>query len=179
MASEKLRGLAEANALFDSLPPDAEAQLAVEMAIIGRETLAAQRALVPVDTGELKGDLGLQLLLDQLKVRVGLLIGGRDAGKLNGRARRGRSGGPFYGRIVQFGRAAQTVIVTRKAGLKRLLGNNRKGNTRRGVYERKPYKMKVKAMAARNFVFVPGAAETAMGQLAEFWSRLLVRRGGV
>jgi hypothetical protein len=175
MSIDKVRGLAEANSLFDRLPADAEDQLGVELAIIGREILADQRVLVPKDTGELDAHLSLQLLLDRLKVRVGLFIAGRKYGGKK-RVRGGRDA--FYGRFVALGRAAQTVIVTRKAKLQRLKGNNHKNGTlRRGVYAGKPYALKVKAMAARDFIRVPGAEATAAGQLAEFWSRLLDRQG--
>lgn len=176
MSRSAVRGLAEANTMFDRLPDDAREQLGVELAIIGRDILADQRALVPKDTRELEAHLSLQLLLDKLKVRVGLFIAGR---KYGGRkvVRGGRDA--FYGRFVALGRTAQTVIVTRKAKLQRLKGNNHKnGTARRGVYAGKPYALRVKAMAARDFIRVPGAEQAAAGQLAEFWSRLLARRGG-
>ncbi len=172
MASEKLRGLAEATAMMDRLPGDAEEQLGVELAIIGREILADQRALTPKDTGELAAGLSLRLFLDNLKLRVGLL-GQRNK---KGRNRSGRLGKRtsnlldlYYGRFVALGRSAQTVLVTRKVSRRRKAGKNDVG---------KPYRLRVKAKEARDFIRVPGAVDTATGQLAQFWSRLLARREG-
>lgn len=194
-ASNKVEGLAETYSLFDQLPQAAEDELAVELAIIGREILTAQHADVAKDTGALDAALSLQLLLERLKIRVGLLIGGRGAGKINGRRDKGRAGGPFYGRFVEFGRSAQTVLVTRRVKRRRVRGNNRGGNSRRTEFlsasERlrrrgpnrgsaigSPYKMRVKGKGARPFVAQPLLQEAGSAILSDFWAKALQRLGG-
>lgn len=190
------QGLAEAYSLLDLIPSAAEQELATEMAAIGRELLAAQQADVAKDTGALEGALSLQVILKRLQVRVGLLRGAREGGSFNGRVRRAIQGGPFYGRFVEFGHRAQTVLVTRriKRANRRLTGNNRKGQTRktlfRGASDRmrrrgpnkgtpigSPYKIRVKAMSARPFVAQPLLAEVAASHLSDFWANALERLG--
>lgn len=195
---DRVQGLAEANAMFDRLPDGAREQLSVELAIIGREVQQGQRALTPVDTGELAGDLALRVFQDSLKLRVGLLLGRRRYG---GKRRTGAAGrDTYYGRFVALGREAQTVAVTRRIKSRKLKGSNRRVNgvnvsPRRTIYKYdptrlrrrgpnagtpigSPYKLRVRGMAARDFIRVPGAEELAVGQLAEFWSRLLDRTEG-
>lgn len=189
----KVEGLAETYSLLDHLPQAAEDELAVEMAILGREILAAQQADVAKDTGKLSSALTLQLLLDRLKIRVGLI--GQAARTFNGGSYKAKTGGPFYGRFVEFGRAAQTVVVTRRIKQRRLIGNNRKGNTRQTIYggaskrlRRRgpnagtpigsPYKMRVKGKAGRPFVAQPLLQETASSLLSDFWANALKRLGG-
>lgn len=194
MTMSKVDGLAETYSLFDQLPRAAADELAVEIAIVGRELLAAQHADVAKDTGALDGALALQLLLERLTIRVGLLKGGRAASKFNGRASKAKAGGPFYGRFVEFGREEQTVLVTRRIKQRRLRGNNRKGNNRRtqfgGASDRlrrrgpnrgtpigSPYKLKVKQMGARPFVAQPLLEEASSTILSDFWANALKRLG--
>lgn len=163
-----VQALADAYAMVDALPEAARDELGVELAIIGREVLAEQKRLVPKDTGRLEAGLGLQLVLDRLRVKIGLL---------NVRAGRSKL---FYGRIVQFGRHAQTVMVTRHLARLGVRGNNKRGNRRRTLYAGKPYPMRVRAMAARPFVQRgewDAIDAQARGQLAEFWSNVLKRSG--
>lgn len=187
-----IEGLAETYSLLDQMPHAAQDELAVEMAILGREILAAQQADVAKDTGKLSAALSLQLLLERLKIRVGLI--GQAARTFNGRSYKARTGGPFYGRFVEFGRAAQTVLVTRRIKQRRLIGNNRKGSTRqtifggaskrlrrrgpnRGTPIGSPYKMRVRGKEARPYVAQPLLQEAASSVLADFWSNALKRLG--
>ena len=175
--TSKVQGLAEVYSTLDRLPSAAHEEMAVELAIIGRELSAAQHQDVAKDTGALDQALSFQLVLDRLKVRVGLLRGGRAAGSFNGRQRKAIAGGPFYGRFVEFGRKAQTVLVTRRLKKRTLKGNNRNGNRRRTIYQGKPYKMRVKAMAPRPFVLQPMLEQVADAHLADFWANVLDRTG--
>lgn len=187
-----IEGLAETYSLLDQIPQAAQDELAVEMAILGREILVAQQADVAKDTGKLSAALSLQLLLERLKIRVGLI--GQAARTFNGRSYKARTGGPFYGRFVEFGRAEQTVVVTRRIKQRRLIGNNRKGSTRQTVYggaskrlRRRgpnrgtpigsPYKMRVKGKEARPYVAQPLLQEAASSVLSDFWSNALKRLG--
>ncbi|HEX8419468.1 MAG TPA: hypothetical protein VF638_05585 [Sphingomonas sp.] len=191
-----VQGLAEAYSFLGNAGASAREELGVELAIIGREILAAQRADAPKATGKLDAALSLQLLLANLKVRIGLLLGGRDAGKINGRRDKGRSGGPFYGRIVEFGRRAQTVLVTRRIKRRRVKGNGRNGTIRTvtyatpkrrmrrrsspnaGSFVGDPYKLRVQAKEGRPFVAQPLLREVADQHIGEYWGRVLARMGG-
>lgn len=182
-----MRGLAEANALFNSLPPAAAHELADVIGRISRDVSAAQQEAVAKKTGHLRGGLTVQLLTERLRARVGLLgIGG-------GRRSKGVLGNRYYGRFVNFGRAEQTVLVTRRLK-RRIKGNGRNGTKRRVIYaggsnrlrRRGPnrgtpigsaYKMRVKGKAAREFVHLPQAQEVAAQRLADFWSRALPAAG--
>lgn len=190
-----VQGLADAYSLLDHLPTAAHEELAVEMGVIARELSAAQRADVAKDTGALEAALTYQLELERLKVKVGLLSGARGARTFNGRSFKARPGGPFYGRIVEGGRAAQTVLVTRRIKKRKIKGNGRNGNKRRvilttpkrrlrrssspnaGTFVGDPYRLRVKAKAARPFVAQPLLVEVAESHLSDFWANALARLG--
>lgn len=181
MTGERVRGLAEANSLLGALPAAARHELADEIGRIGRDVLAAQQRDVARDSGELQAGLSLQLLTDELRVRVGLL-----------NTRPGRSK-LYYGRFVENGRRAQTVLVTRH--LKRKVRGNGKTSARRMAYEatghrlrkRGPnagtpvgsaWKMRVRAMGARPYVYKDRPEIDVAQRLADYWGRTIDRAGG-
>lgn len=191
----RLTGLEEALAFFAAVPTAAQKEMVVELAIIGRELLDAQHEDVAKDTGALDAALSLQVIAEGLKVRVGLLRGARDAGTSNGRKIKARTGGPFYGGIVEEGRHAQTVLVTRRVKKRRINGNGKTvkrvvtylGDRKRkrpasspnaGTYVGDPYKLRVKARAAHPFVAQPVLMDAAELHLADFWANALTRLGG-
>ena len=163
MVGERVQGLADAYAMFGAIPDAAREQVGVEMAIIARDYLALQQEHVPVDTGALLGGLGIQLMLDRLRVRVGLnnLTGGRSA--------------LFYGRIVEFGRSAQTVLVQRRRPGTSGLRNRRK----RLEDIAATYSLRVKARAPQPFVLLDDAVldEIATERLVDFWADVLGKAG--
>ena len=180
-----VQGLADAYSLFDNLPSAAEQELGVEMVAIGREVLAAQKADVAKETGPGGRAVAPGNPLAAEGANWSAQRGARGL-QFNGRVRRAIQGGPFYGRFVEFGRRAQTVLVTRRirAANRRLAGNNRKGNNRRLLFtgdkarlrRRGPnkgtpvgsaYKIRVKAMAARPFVAQPLLADVADAHLSD------------
>ncbi len=182
-----VRGLAEAHALFNGLAPAAAHELADEIARISRDVSALQQDVVAKKTGHLRGGLVVQLLTERLQARVGLL------GIAGGRRSKGVLGTRYYGRFVNFGRAAQTVVVTRRLK-RRVKGNGRNGTKRRVIYEGaskrlrrrgpnkgtpigSPYKMRVRAKEAREFVHLPAAQTIAAQRLATFWSRVMPAAG--
>ncbi|WP_230630693.1 hypothetical protein [Sphingomonas sp. Leaf37] len=193
-AANGIRGLAETYSLLDRLPSAAHDELAVELAIVARELSAAQHQDVPKASGELDRALTYQLLLERLQIKVGLLRGARAGGTFNGRQRKAVAGGPFYGRMVEGGVAAQTVLVTRrikkrtKRGLGRGKGTHttyhtpkrrlrRSSSPNRGTYVGDPYKLRVKAQSARPFVAQPLLVEVAENHLSEFWANAIARTG--
>ncbi len=196
MARSPVQGLAEAYSLFDRLPSAAHEEMAVELAIIARELSAAQHQDVAKATGALEAALSYQLLLERLAVKVGLLQGARSAGSFNGRQRKALAGGPYYGRFVEFGRLAQTVLVTRRIKKRRVKGSGRNGSGRKVVYQTAkrrlrrgsspnrgtfvgdPYKLRVKALGKRPFVEQPLLQQVADSHLSDFWAGVLARTGG-
>jgi hypothetical protein len=194
MARNSVQGLAETYSLFGALAEAARDEMALELAQIGGELLEAQQADVARKTGTLAGALEKQVLTDRLKVKVGLLSGAREARKFNGRQRKAVAGGPYYGRIVEGGRSAQTVLVTRRIKKRRVQGNGRNtkrtvvydtakkrlrrsSSPNRGTFVGDAYKLRVKAKAARPFVAQPLFQQVAENHLSEFWAKLLARTG--
>lgn len=193
MSRNRVRGLAEANALFNGLPAAAAHELADQIGRISRDVLAIQQGAAPRDTGALRGGLTVQLLTERLRARVGLLANFSGGGRSNGRLRRNNYGGYFYGRFVNFGRKAQTVLVTRRLK-RRVKGNGRNGTKRtvtylgaqarlrrrgpnRGTPIGSPYKLRVKERAAREFVHLAAARDLATQRMADFWGRVLPAAG--
>jgi hypothetical protein len=186
MAAE-IRGLAEADAFLHGLPIAAAHELADLIGRVARDVSAAQQDAAPSETGHLRGGLTTQLLTERLRARVGLL------GIKGGRGARTALGSRYYGRFVNFGRKAQTVLVTRRLK-RRVKGNGRNGTKRRVIYEGastrlrrrgpnrgtaigSPYKMRVKPRAAREFVHLPAAQAIAVQRIADYWSRVLPAAG--
>lgn len=182
-----VRGLAEANTLFNGLPAAAAHELADLIGRVSRDVSAAQQDATPSATGHLRGGLSVELLTERLRARVGLL------GIKGGRGARAALGSRYYGRFVNFGRKAQTVLVTRRLK-RRVKGNGRNGTKRRVIYEGastrlrrrgpnrgtaigSPYKMRVKPRAAREFVHLPAAQAIAVQRIADYWSRVLPAAG--
>ena len=166
MSGESIQGLAEFYAALGRLPDAARDELKVGLAIIAREGLAAQKAATPVGaTGELQAGLTLQMAMNELQVRFGLLG-----------LKRGRSH-LFYGLIIYTGRKAQTVLVQRRRRVNGRLRTLRRRKVREDIVA--TYPLKVTARAAIPFIDAPGAdfADDAMGQVAEYWSRTLNRAG--
>jgi hypothetical protein len=165
-----VQGLSEAYAYLGGIPAAARHELVDEIGKISRDVLAAQRADVAKDTGALQGKLSVQLITEQLRARVGLL------GVKNQRTGASNYGKGFYGLIVEKGRSAQTVLVTRR--LKRKITGNGRTSKRQVIYQGKPYKMKVKAMAPRPFVHKDRPEIRAEQRLSNFWAEVLGRAGG-
>lgn len=195
--SERVTGLAEVYAMFGRLPQASREQLGVELAIISRDVLAAQRQDVAKRTGALASSLSMQLLIEDLRVKVGMIgVKARSKSALRRAAKARRSvgewlGGNFYGRFVEFGRKAQTVLVTR--GVDRTVRG--KGSSRKVVYAtsstrlrtsgpnkgtpvHSPYKMRVAAKAGRPFIWKDRPEIDVAGRLANFFGSAIERAGG-
>lgn len=162
--SERIRGLEAAYALFNALPQAAQAELATTLGTIADEALEIQESLVPVRTGDLKAALTIDKALEALRVRVGLLGKGRSK--------------VFYGRIVEFGRRAQTVRVIRGtiASVRSYVSKRRRARAQK---LRKAYLLRVPAMAARPFVHIESRIDAVAARyMADFWDRTLNRSAG-
>lgn len=189
---DAVQGLAETYSLMDGLPGAARDELIVEMALIGRELNDAQRADAAKRTGEMASDITNRVDPEQMRMRAGLLS--RQA-----RAKRSKGRDSFYGQFyapfIEFGVAAQTVLVTRHIKKRRAAGNGKTSKRsviystpkRRRRYHRNrpnygtfvgdPYKMRVKARPARPFIGQPLLLQVADNHLSEFWSRAIARLG--
>lgn len=159
-ARSRLRGAGSFRRLLKQLGPAVKEELAEQLDDAGVELLAAMRADVAVKTGALRAGLVKKLLRASLRVRVGMPT------TLRGRANL------FYGRIVERGRKSKTVTVRRKRRVSRQTYQVRAGEFRRSGGQ---YKMRVRAMAPRPFVFkrreaLRGAINT---RIRTFWDRAL------
>lgn len=153
----QLQGASAFRKLLRQLPASARDEMADALTDIAPDYLRAQQADVPVakaahrkgmEPGALRAGLSWKVLRTSLRLRVGLL------GTKRGRARL------FYGFIVEVGRQAQTVSVTRKAGVA-------------------PYKLRVRAMAPRPFVYKkrPELRTRLNNRLSTFWEHALAHAG--
>ncbi len=154
------RGFIEAEALIDRVPAAARAKLSELLIEFGLEFSALQKAAVPRDKGHLAAGLTWETLVDELRVRIGML-----------NMKRGRSS-RFYAIPVNFGRRAQTVTVIRGTSRSRKSYTSR---TRReaGVGLREPYQLHVRPMAPREFIVLPGIEARGGRRTAQFWSAVL------
>lgn len=156
-------GLAETFALFDRLPDVARDRLAEEVEEIAGEVLAAQRRDVAKRSGALAAALSLEVMIEGLRARVGLLSVVGKRSRL------------FYGRIIEAGRRAQTVMVKRRPrGSGASSGRRRR---RRADAVASVYSMKVRPMAPRPFVRVDRPEIHAEQRLANFWSKVASEAG--
>lgn len=179
--AEAIQGLADAYATIDALPVAADREMGKDLVAIGALILSAQQAAVPEDTGALKAGLSVQLMIDRLRVRVGLIgSAARSRSALRASQRDGKErfsfGSLFYGVIVNFGRKAQVVPVERRRiGAAKLPRNRRKRTEDIAIR----YSLPVKAMEGREFID-PGAVVDRQvdGLLADFWARSLAATPG-
>lgn len=159
----RVRGDKSFARLLKQLPASVKQEIVVEHNVTGREVLAEQQARVPVLKGRLKAGLSMKVLPASLRLQVGL-IGKPINKKLH------------YGRIVQFGRKAQIVIATRKG----VLAATRPLGGRVNAYKnlalkhgvRGAYRMRIRAMAGRNFLYPRTQAQLAEPYKA-IWERAL------
>lgn len=157
MTRNRLTGADAAAALFDALPEAAKGELADKLGGIAQDVLRAQRLAVLKRTGKLSAALSIRLMIDRLKVRIGLL-------DMKGKNR------PWYGIIVNFGRKAQTVAVTRRAP-----GQSRLRSKAASLVQR--YSMRVSELPPHEFIAPPSATDDASidSWLRDFWDNALRR----
>lgn len=131
--------------IIKRLPQAVAKEMETQLEAAGRQILAEQQARVPTRTGKLRGALAMRLLPKTLKLKVGLLTKA-----INKRF--------FYGRIVEFGRKAQTVIATRNGALSPAVraAGGRANNYKPLALKLKAkgaYLMKIRGMAPRPFIY--------------------------
>lgn len=140
MSIQRPASIEQAVAMFEALPNAAEHELQDMMGRLGRDILAIQRERVARATGALAAGLSSQLLVDEkvLRLKVGLLGVPVTSKSARRRARKSGSGDPanlgavYYGRFVEFGRMAQTVLRKRR----QLAGNTSPENLKRRVRDK-------------------------------------------
>lgn len=153
--------------LLKRLPESVAEEIRQQHHETGKILLARAHARVPVKTGKLKAGLSYKVTPKTLKLRFGLL-GKRINRKL------------YYGRMVEFGRKAKTIIVTRKGTLQRARAAGLK--VRANAYKRAAlkagvggaYKLRVKAMRPRPFVYVT-PREQIYRPYQKIWGRAIHR----
>ena len=158
------RGFPEADGMLARLPEQARGRLGYLLAELGMELSAAQKAQLAgktSGTGYLGQGVEAEVLLEQLRLRAGLLA-----------LQQGRRNSRYYGRFVEFGRRAQTVRVTRGTTSSLKSASTRR-RMKRGLKVRGAYTMRVRAMAPREFIALPDVEMRVMTRLADFWSEVL------
>lgn len=168
MSFNGVRGLDAAQSMFNALPDAARYELAVALGEIAKIILRAQQTAVAVGTtGDLKAGLTVEIQVALLRVKVGLVNLKRGSHPL------------FYGRFVDQGVRAQTVLVERRRRVNGRLRLERRGNRKRLSDIVARYSLNVRAQPARPFIDPPGA--DLDGQIAtvleDFWSNTFSRVG--
>lgn len=156
------QGFAEATALIGGVPAAARAKLSELLIEFGLEISAAQKAAVARKTGYLEAGISWESLVDQLKMRSGLLS-----------FRSGRNS-RYYGRFVESGRRAQDVTVIRGTSASTKSATSRRQRAA-GLRLRDKYMLPVRAMPARPFVHLPGVDLKVAKRTANFWNEVLAR----
>jgi hypothetical protein len=145
--------------------PEAMRRSMVEMMDgIGSEMLAEMIAAAPSRTGALRAGLSKRVSPKTMRLRVGI-IGRAVARRL------------FYGRIINFGRKAQTVTVSRK-GAHLAIGGRSIGRRARALSAgtKGVYRLRLSAIPANPFVTGVGRSlrrKIAGPRIDAFWGRAL------
>ena len=160
MAKSRVRGDKSFRKLLKRMPETAQDEMVDALDDAGTVLLSAMKADVPRRTGALARGLSKKLLRGSMKLKVGFIGKGVNR-KL------------FYGRIVEFGRRAQTVTVVR--GTTRSKSASARSRRARGVRLSKPYKLRVRAMRGRPFVYSKRRdVRVVMNDLLRaYWDRVL------
>jgi hypothetical protein len=147
MAS-RFRGGKSAKRLVKNIPDAMRAELAQALDEGGNELLAAMRARAPRRTGKLESGIQKKVYPKTLRLRVGLFAATR------------RKLGLFYAHILEYGRKAQTVTISR--------------GPRAGA------KMRVTALPERHFITGPlgGPRVVFRRKLKGVWERVLKQAAG-
>jgi len=138
MARRRIQGVSRVRKLMRRMPDAARDELVQELNVTGAEIARLVRAKAPSRRGDLRDGLSHKVFPKTLRLQVGLL--GSKAERT----------GLFYGRIQDLGRKAQIVRVIRHLGRGKVGRYLMKGGAR--VVDRKPYDMRVRAMAPKRFV---------------------------
>ncbi|MEH3107148.1 MAG: hypothetical protein PGN09_07660 [Sphingomonas fennica] len=146
--------------IFRGLPDTARNEMVRLLDEGGRAMVGAIRARTPRLRGRLQAGIRYQVYRASLRLRVGL-IGVRSNSRL------------FYGRILDRGRRAQTVTVSRRKIARSTLVNGRRDAHR-------PYQLRVRALPARRFVSgrYPDLKARIGNSLRGYWDRVLRQISG-
>lgn len=164
----RIDGLTEVYSLFASLTDDAKKDLGSRLARIGSSVSQVQRASVPSRTGNLASYLSVSETVESLRVKSGLLTIKRASAK---------TGGDWYGIVVEYGRHAGSKLVQRR---RRVNGRLRLGSGRRKRTEdiAASYMTRWSALPARPFVHVESRVDTVISSIMSgFWDEVLAKAG--
>jgi hypothetical protein len=154
--------------LIKQLPQTVTNEIRQQLNQTGRTALALEQRRVSVRTGAVKNALSYKVPPVRLQLKVGLI------GKpLNRRL--------FYGWIVEWGRKASVVTVTRAGTLGRAQAAGL--NVRGGAYKDVAlsagiggaYQLHVKPLPPRHFVYVAGVREQLYAPYKSIWNNALKR----
>ncbi|SNS53247.1 hypothetical protein SAMN06295912_108120 [Sphingomonas laterariae] len=134
--------------MLKRLPDGARAEMVSLLHAVGDDELARMQRTVLVRTGFLRSGLAKRVYDRSLRLRVGFLTRKSNADR-------------FYRWIIERGRKAQTVKVTR----------------RKGVAQPVTYMLRVRALRENAFVFAGGGAARAArsDRMKRYWDDVLGR----
>lgn len=176
MSKRYVRGDRAFVRLLKRLPDSTNQEIREQLKSTGQTVVALERRLVPIYAGSRKGVVSgaLQSALSYSvpPVRLSLKVG------LVGKAINRKL---FYGWIVEWGRKASTVTVTRvgtlararAAGLRVRANNYKTAALAAGVSG--TYQLHVKALPPRHFVYVAGLREQIYPAFRSIWSKALAK----
>jgi len=159
----RVRGDRAFKRLIKRLPQTVSREMEQQLQVAGERILAEQKAKAKKRTGKLAGALAMKLLPKTLRLKVGLLTKA-----LNRRF--------FYGRIIEFGRKAQTVMAARKGTLERVRSMGGRSNNYKSLALRTgtkgAYLMKIRGMAPSPFIY-PVNREAIYAPFKDIWERAI------
>jgi hypothetical protein len=162
--------------LLKKLPDSAQQEIRGQLVKTGQTVVALQRRLAPIYGGNRKGvvpgALQAGLSFSVPPIRLSLKVG------LVGKAINRKL---FYGWIVEWGRKASVVTVTRAgsfarakgAGLRVRPNNHKAAALAAGISG--TYQLHVRAMAPRHFVYVAGLRQQIYPAFRNIWDKALAR----
>lgn len=158
----RISGLEDIYATFASLPVAARAELKTRLQTIADRVVAAQKAAVPVDTGNLRNRLVAVERVESLKAKAGLTVPGKP----------NALGSAWYGIVVEYGRKPGEKLVQRR---RRVNGKLRLKNRRKRLEDiSSTYLVKWGALPARPFVHIDQQADAIIDSgLAGYWESVL------
>lgn len=158
-----VKGAAKVRRLMKRMPEAVQREMRVSLEAAGQLLGETIRARTPRRTGELSKGIRHKVFPTTLKMQVGL-IGSKKIRE-----------GLFYGRILEFGRRAQTVRVTRGTTVSKSYSARNKRAA--GATLAKPYLLRVKAIAPMRFVTGPLVDLRAVinREIKDIWQRSLAK----
>ncbi len=176
MGRRPLRGLTRTKRILRRLPDDTAAEVVTELNVTGRSILNAVLARTPRRRGHLRAAIRMKVLPKSLRLQIGLIGSKAERNDV------------FYGRILDLGRKAQTVLVQRRRRVEVTYSSGATYSILRLRHGRKisddivsTYRMNVPAIEPKRFITgrYPELRSELTRNMKGIYSRGLRRSAGV